>query len=484
MRWKRFSKGEGDLPFFICQAEAAMDYGRARGRVEASLLDFLRSHGLSPGERLCVAYSGGPDSTALLAALAAVCPLPPLAAHIDHGIRSGEELAAELALVRSTCSRLGAGLRVARLRPGSVAELARGSGQGVESAARALRHRAVLGIMRRSGLAHVLFAHTRDDLAEGLLMRLFGGSGTAGLRGIQAERGPVLRPFLGLAKAELLSYLEDRSIPFSSDSTNASELYLRNRVRARLVPLLDESFPGWRRGLASTARRAAEDAQALEEAAAALCPAFESSEGGGLAAPAAAFFAAPAALRLRALVDAIGRLAGSDRASMGMARAALEALGGPPARYRGGGIEISRSRDSVRIWPESGGGLDFPRIDGYFVVVDRPRRIRVGSLVVEATWTTTAASGIRADAFRFPLVIRSRRPGDAIAIPGGEKRLDELFSEWGLSARTRGIVPVAEDRDGLVAVLGAAFGAKDRYRTGPGPGDTGRPRLSVVVKGA
>jgi tRNA(Ile)-lysidine synthetase-like protein len=93
-------------------------------------------------------------------------------------------------------------------------------------------------------------------------------------------------------------------------------------------------------------------------------------------------------------------------------------------------------------------------------------------------------TGIRADAFRFPLVVRSRRPGDAIALPGGLKRLDELLSEWGLPLAARDAVPIVEDFDGIVAVLGASFGATDRFRRGPGPEEGGVARLSIDVKGA
>ncbi len=461
-----------------------MNYGRASGPIEAALLEFLRANAIPPGDRLCVAYSAGPDSTALLAAARAICPLPPLAAHVDHGLRPEAELAAELSIAKATCSGLGSGLCVARIRRGAVERLSREGGLGTEAAARELRYRALRGIMRHHGLAWLLLAHTRDDLAEGLLMRLLAGSGSAGLRGIPSRRAGILRPFLGLGKAELLDYLRERKLLHSSDSSNASPDYLRNRVRSLLIPLLDQDFRGWRKGLATTARRAAEEAEALDRAAAVLCPPFAASAWGGLEVGAQAFLKAPLALRLRSLVDAVGRIQGKSRSSMGMARAAIKVLEEGAYGYSGAGIRVSLEGDLVCVRTEARDGLDFPRIGGYFVVVDRPCRIRVGALIVEAHWTTGASTGIRADAFRFPLVIRSRRPGDAIAIPGGEKRLDELFSEWRLSARLRGLVPVAEDRDGIVAVLGAAFGAKDRFRTGPGPEGQERRRLSVVVKGA
>ncbi|MBL8967808.1 MAG: tRNA lysidine(34) synthetase TilS, partial [Spirochaetaceae bacterium] len=105
-------------------------------------------------------------------------------------------------------------------------------------------------------------------------------------------------------------------------------------------------------------------------------------------------------------------------------------------------------------------------------------------LAVAARWTEgPGAEGIREDCFAFPLVVRSRRPGDTIALPRGRKPLDELLSEWRVPERARAQLPLVEDRDGIVAVLGAAYGGKDRYRHRDGLGPAGR-FLAITVKGA
>jgi tRNA(Ile)-lysidine synthetase-like protein len=101
---------------------------------------------------------------------------------------------------------------------------------------------------------------------------------------------------------------------------------------------------------------------------------------------------------------------------------------------------------------------------------------------VRVSWDFENRVGILADAFCFPIVVRSRRPGDAIALKNGTKRLDALFSEWALSKYARRAAPIVEDRDGIVAVLGAEFGGKDRYRERP-VAECER-RLSIIVKGA
>jgi tRNA(Ile)-lysidine synthase len=457
---------------------------RAHCRIESLLLDFLSKRGIGQGLRIAVAYSGGPDSTALLAALSALSFCRPIALYVDHGIRERRELEEELALVRRTSAALGADLLVARLRPGAVLERAKSENEGVEAAARRFRYAAFRSAMTRSGAHAVLLAHTMDDQIETVLMRLLGGSGAGGLIGIPEASGPFLRPFLGIRKADLLSYLEGRGIAFSRDSTNSSEEYLRNRIRLGLLPILDSSFPGWRKGLARASFKAAMDEEALSAAAEALAFVASKDEPGLFSAPSGPFLTAPRAVASRSIVRAAGELLGKARFSSRMAAAALDALGrGGAAGYVGGGLEIRMRADRVSMRR----GLDFPRHGGYFVVIERPCSIRVGPIVVRASWDGGSPSGIRSDAFTFPLVIRSRRPGDAIVFKDGTKRLDILFSEWALPELARRATPVVEDCRGILAVLGAAFGGQDRFRAGlsrTGRSEDSARRLSVIVKGA
>jgi tRNA(Ile)-lysidine synthetase-like protein len=200
-------------------------------------------------------------------------------------------------------------------------------------------------------------------------------------------------------------------------------------------------------------------------------------------------------VRNRALLAALSLLeaerAGRGRAprpegrrlSARLARAALEAVeaGG---LYRGAGIELRREGGNLIL----SRSLDFPKRRGYFVVIDRPgpggAEIHLGSLAIAVRWSEgPEAAGVDEAAFSFPLVVRSRRPGDALSLRRGRKPLDELLSEWGLPAEARGSLPVIEDRDGIVAVLGSAWGGRDRFRHCGGGLGNGR-KLSIAVKGA
>jgi tRNA(Ile)-lysidine synthase len=465
---------------------------RARCCVEARLLEALASEGLKPGDALAVAYSGGPDSAALLTALTSIGWGRPIAIYVDHGIRPRGELELELELVRRTCAALGARLTVARIASGTIANRAKSSGLGIEAEARRYRYAALRSAAGQRSAKAVLLAHTMDDQLETILMRLMGGSGSEGVKGIPRASGIFFRPFLSLGKPQLIAYLRDRGIAYSTDSTNAAGDYLRNRVRGDLVPILDRVFPGWRRGLTRSAALAALSAEAIAAAADAIAFVPGADGSASLVAGEDQLLAAPCAVAVRAIVRAAGRLLSRERFPEAAAEAALEAIRrGKGSIYRGAGIEMARKPDgTVSIKPACArkrGGLDFPCADGYFVLIDRPRRVRVGKLEVSAFWLADPRPagerpGIRADAFRFPLVVRSRRPGDAIALQRGTKRLDALFSEWGLPEGDRGSVPVVEDRDGIVAVLAAGLGGKDRFRAHPQDG--GARCLSVIVKGA
>ena len=453
--------------------------GRAHCLVEAVLLEFLFRQNVRIDSKIAVGLSGGPDSMALLAALCAIGWKRPIAVHVDHGIRSRDELSAERRLVERVCSSLGARLIQAHVRPGAVLMRSEVTGEGVEAEARHYRYRVFQTVARRTGVAAFLIGHTRDDQIETLLMRIFGGSGGGGLGGIPETSGMFMRPFLGIEKEALLSYLEERGMPFSTDSTNVSNDFLRNRIRSTVVPALDASFRGWRTGLALTASKSARDEKALSDAADVLAFSPSLPPMTEFTLPASQLLDAPEAVAIRSIVSAAGKLLDKKRLSSSMASAALKALRhGEGTGYRGAGLELCIVQGLVILRR----GLDFPWRGGYFVVIDRPRRVRVGSLEVRAEWDLGGRAGIRADAFSFPLVVRSRRPGDAISLKDGTKRLDTLFSEWALPEDARRAVPIVEDRDGLVVVFAESLGGKDRFRAGSS-GECGR-RLSVIVKGA
>ncbi|HEX8355200.1 MAG TPA: tRNA lysidine(34) synthetase TilS [Pyrinomonadaceae bacterium] len=232
------------------------------------------------GERALVAVSGGADSTALLLALeelsgAGLLGVGLTAAHLDHGLRGGRSCEDAL-WVEGLARSLGLGCVVGRA---DVEGLARERRDNLEQAARRARYEFLAGAAREAGAGAVLVAHTLDDQAETVLLRLLRGSGAEGLGGMAAERmlevgGGALalrRPLLAWARrADTEGYCRARGVEPRADEMNDDEAYARVRVRRRLLPLLETFNPRAAEALARAASLLREDSAALDAQAAAL----------------------------------------------------------------------------------------------------------------------------------------------------------------------------------------------------------------------
>jgi len=212
-----------------------------------------------PAGLYLAAVSGGADSSAMLAALAAAHTTAQLRCiHIEHGIRPAAESRGDAAFVRSLCKELDVPCRVVSIAPGRIAALAQKRGMGIEAAARRYRRRAWFREAARleaegRGLVRVLTAHTADDARETVLMRILRGAGPSGLAAMPVSRGRILRPLITLGRRDVLDYLKEKNISWREDSTNTDTQFLRNRVRHCLIPQLTEHFPQWRGGVAALA---------------------------------------------------------------------------------------------------------------------------------------------------------------------------------------------------------------------------------------
>ncbi len=266
-------------------------------------------------ERVVVAVSGGADSTALLLGLdelgrAGLLALTLMVAHLDHGLR-GEEARADARWVKEVCARLGLEMEVGMV---SAAELAASSRDNLEQAARRARYGFLLAVAERRGARLLLTAHTMDDQAETVLLRLMRGSGPAGLGGMEAVRlldqqaGTwLVRPLLGWARrAETVEYCAARGVEARVDPMNEDERFARVRVRRQLLPLM-LSFNGRVvEALSRTAELSRESDAALRVAAEALL--IEASAAGASEGEAAAEASVCAALRVDVLRGAPGGL--------------------------------------------------------------------------------------------------------------------------------------------------------------------------------
>ena len=307
---------------------------------EKSPISVRQAHSLfadfKRADALILAVSGGPDSIALMWLAArwrkALSRGPDLlAVTVDHGLR--EESAREAREVKRLARELGVPHRTVRWsgeKPKS----------GVPAAARAARYRLLATVARQNGASHILTAHTRDDQAETLLMRLLRGSGIGGLAAMarQTERDGVLiaRPLLNVSKAQLVATLEKAKIGYADDPTNRDVSFTRPRIRTVIEQISPEG--GDARNLARLASRLARANAAIEVLADGAAR-YLALKGQTMRSPrgatsgaqratfeAVAFASLPEEIRLRLLLRAIDRIGHEGPAELGKAEALLAAL--------------------------------------------------------------------------------------------------------------------------------------------------------------
>jgi len=449
----------------------------------------LKAAGVREGSAVLVGVSGGPDSTCLLhvlSMLSAAMRLSLSCCIVDHGIRGEEERLGDAEHVRGLCLSRGIPFILRAIPVGECERISRNRGRSLEEVARDLRHALLAEAARECGCAWIALGHTLDDQAETVTMRFFQGSDPEGLKGIPARRGRMIRPLLSSTRSEILGYLEEEGVSFRSDSSNADDRYLRNRVRHRVLPAADAVFPGYRRSLAAMASRLGMWAEFVSLESQRTIPWMGDGERFFMARE--AFFSAHPALRMHALYRVFQRLRTDASPRRLPARFLAPALGGNPPGPRGtllAGNGITIRYDSERVY--AGRSIVSGSKKGYLIIVEadgeypiRDTLVVVRRSVLDGDGSSGREVCIPASEIGSPCVLRSRRPGDALVCEGGTVSLKKLYSQWRVPEDGRWAIPVIADRKGALLILGEALGLRNRRarRTG-NPGGTLRIRFNV-----
>ena len=212
---------------------------------------FIEKHGLlSKGDSVLVALSGGSDSVALLLMLKRLgyhC----VAAHCNFTLRAAESDRDE-AFVTDFCRQQQVALEVIHFDTRTYAAQKHLS---IEMAARQLRYEWFEQLYIKYRVSAIAVAHHRDDSVETFLLNLIRGTGINGLCGIRPRNGHVIRPLLCLSRSEILDYLDYCHQPYVTDSTNLQDEFTRNKIRLRLLPLMEEMNPSIRESIQQTSSK-------------------------------------------------------------------------------------------------------------------------------------------------------------------------------------------------------------------------------------
>jgi tRNA(Ile)-lysidine synthase len=430
------------------------------------ITDFCADFHIDIQNGVVVAFSGGADSLALLILLSQVCPPGKLTAvYVNHRLRSERELKAEEQLNADNCRRLGIPLRIARLEEGSVAACSRKRQNGIEEAARVLRYAVLERYRKQLGYAYIATAHTSDDLSETVLMRLLQGSGMQGLQGISAYHGHIIRPLLTISRQDIEQVVKQQQLRWSEDSTNADTQYLRNRIRHTVVPAIARVFPGYREALAQTAQRAQQYVHALQ-------PLVDRASLEGVSRQGSRFLFSCERLKqeshavLEAVVYRVWEKLCEEEGKRLPYTAVQQIIRAITADGAVGDLYASvlAREGSLISWEKRQEAL----AEGYVSCVYSACTELDGEhlLIVEeevsAPIPVSQRARIASDTLRRPLIARSYRGGDRIVLTEGTKRIAALYAEWQIGRKQWSQIPVLEDTEGIVAVLGGSFGGRDR----------------------
>ena len=397
-----------------------------------SLLTMMRRYEMTqPGDRVVCAVSGGADSVALLFALYLLkekLGITLEAAHFNHQLR-GEESDRDEAFVRELCDRFDIPLHVGRGR------VVAGK-KGLEAAARDARYAYFETLPGK-----LATAHTADDNAETILMRLVRGTGLKGLGGISPVRGRIIRPMLLVTRQQVRAFLEEYCLSHVEDSSNGTDDFLRNRLRHHILPALREENPRLSENLSAMALRLRQDEEALQSS-------VDYTEGLSVAQT----LALPLAIRSRVLCGFL-EYVGVKEPEAAHIRQAEALLGSDnPSAWAAfpGDIILRREYDRlVKAVETDGITPTVLRCPGITELPQLGLRVicrEAESIENSETCFTVTSHGL--------LTLRGRQSGDTIRLTGGSRTLKKLFIDRRIPASQRERIPVVADEQGILGIYG------------------------------
>jgi tRNA(Ile)-lysidine synthase len=443
---------------------------------------------LERGDHLVVAVSGGPDSVALLRALALLTDefrLRLTTAHLNHGLRE-EEADEEEAFVR----RLSDGMGIACIcKKTDIRALKEGKRRSLEEIGREERYRFLQETAEKYGAVKIAVGHHRDDQAETVLLHLLRGSGPEGLRGILPVRdGRIIRPLLDVGRSDILAFLGREGLTYRSDSSNESLLFLRNRIRNELIPGLAANYnPRLIEGLCQTAGIIRREDDYLRGVVRQIIRRWGIDPGSEeVTLPVADFLVLHEAIQGRIIkcllegaaplrngigyrhietVLVLARRPAGRSVSLDLPFRIRAERKGDILRIRKEGERRARRNDRERKNP--------PRFE-YRVEIPVTIHLREIDRTIRLEWIEKPqiremkdrpeTAFMDYECMTLPLILRNMRPGDRVAPlgTGGTKKLKDYFIDRKIAAPCRGEIPLLVDAGSIIWIAGERISERVR----------------------
>ncbi|MFA5078915.1 MAG: tRNA lysidine(34) synthetase TilS [Dehalococcoidia bacterium] len=443
--------------------------------LEKRIGGFIREYGLiSGGEKVLVAVSGGPDSVCMLHVLNNLKEMLDIqlhVAHLDHSLR--DESGADAQYVANLASSLGIPVTVEK---SDVAEWKSSRKISLEEAAREVRYRFLEGTARQTGAKRVAIGHTRDDQAETTLMHILRGSGIQGLRGLRpAAHIPygdrddgiwIIRPLLEINRGEVEAYCAAVSLQPRKDETNDQMRFLRNRIRAELLPLLRQYNADIDSALLRLADLAGEDTDFIDEQAVAVCNSLVTDEGRITCLDSGKLRGLPLALQRRVFRTMIERACGSLRDIESVHIDALVRLlfsSTGRSVYLPGGTVVTNERNRMVVTAPGTAACPWPVLDSDHAL-NIPGETKLPGWLVSATVMSENffkdddifSASFDLDSVGSRLSVRGRRAGDRFRPLGmaHSRKLQDFMVDSSIPRSWRDSVPIVYSPQQIVWIVG------------------------------
>ena len=405
---------------------------------------YIAQHALlQPGQPVIVGLSGGADSVALLRILTRL-GYPCVAAHCNFHLRN-DESDADADFAQQTAEALGLPFRRIDF---DTADYARQNGVSTEMAARTLRYEWFETLRRELGAEAIAVAHHRDDNVETVLLNLIRGTGLSGLCGMRPRNGHIVRPLLSVDRHQIVRWLADRHLPFRTDSSNASDVYRRNFVRLRLLPLMEQLNPSVRDAILRMAGHLT-DVEAIYRNAIDSHRAHLIDADGRISIDALLRTPAPHAV----LFELLTPYGFTPSQCADIARA-LSGESGRSFVAPGGRWHLLKDRLHLILYPADEVSADtFTLAPGSELTA--PIRLSLEERIVDEAFTISRIPHVAtfdADRIALPLTLRRWRAGDSFVPFGmtGRKKLSDYFSDHKFSLLRKAAAWILCDASGRI----------------------------------
>ena len=422
---------------------------------------------LRPAAPVIVGLSGGADSVALLHILARL-GYPCVAAHCNFHLRN-DESDADADFAQQTAEALGLPFRRIDF---DTADYARQNGVSTEMAARTLRYEWFETLRRELGAEAIAVAHHRDDNVETVLLNLIRGTGLSGLCGMRPHNGHIVRPLLSVDRHQIVRWLTDRHIPFRTDSSNASDVYRRNFVRLRLLPLMEQLNPSVRDAILRMAGHLT-DVEAIYRNAIDSHRAHLIDADGRISIDALLRSPAPQAV----LFELLTPYGFTPSQCADIARA-LSGESGRSFVAPGGRWYLLKDRLHLILYPAYEVSADtFTLTLGSALIA--PIRLSLEEHIVDEAFTISRSPHVAtfdADRIALPLTLRRWRAGDSFVPFGmtGRKKLSDYFSDHKFSLLRKAAAWILCDASGRILWI-VGHRTDNRFRI------TSKTRRALIV---